>query len=320
MTTLSAPHAASSERIGAAKSPAASLSRRGETLPFAKFEGAGNDFVIVDARSGAWPRDWAALARRLCDRHFGIGADGLLLAVPPEAAGALERMRMFNPDGSESEMCGNGLRCFVRWLVERGDAPNGDLPVETGAGVLVAQVHGDGSIAVDMGYPRFAPAEIPLSPEAAAGQPENGPVLHLPLPLPEGAGAAGSRSLDVTCVSMGNPHAVCFMDAAQAVMLEVLGPTVERHPAFPARTNFEVCQVIARDRLRVRVWERGAGLTLACGTGACAAVVAARLRGLVDERVDVELPGGLLHVVWSGQTVQLSGPAQHVFDGQWQLP
>ena len=316
-------------------------------LAFAKYQGAGNDFVVVDGRrppaAGGGPadrdaerdpdRDWAALALRLCDRHFGVGADGLLVAAPPTGTGAALQMLMYNPDGSLAEMCGNGLRCFVRWLVDRGEAGGGRLPVETGAGVLTADVGPDGRVEVNMGPPRLQPAAIPLDPAAAgaAGAPPGGPVLALPLEVPPVAAFPGAR-YEATCVSMGNPHAVVFVPDAAAVPLEVVGPVLETHPAFPARTNVEFCQVIDPGRIRVRVWERGAGITLACGTGACAAAVAARLRGYVHDRVVVELPGGALTVVWPGDPVSpagppatvstgalppvfLGGPAAHVFDG-----
>ena len=301
-------------------------------LPFGKYHGAGNDFVIVDGRAPGAPgsdESWVGLAGQMCDRHFGVGADGLLVACAPTVAGVPPRMRMFNPDGSESEMCGNGLRCFVRWLQDRREVTRGELPVETGAGVLRAAIDVDGNITVDMGRPRLTPQDVPLSREASSAQPARGPALHLDLAAAAlgvqrgGASALSTQhsALDVTCVSMGNPHAVAFVPDVAAVALEAVGPRVERHPAFPARTNFEVCEVLGRDRMRVRVWERGAGLTLACGTGACAAMVAARLRGLVDEDVSVALPGGTLRVEWQGgdAAVFLSGPVVHVFDGTWRL-
>jgi diaminopimelate epimerase len=322
---------------------------RTPSLPFAKYQGAGNDFVLIDGRPGAAAAQgdsgWATLARALCDRHFGVGADGLLVAAAPdsrEAPGAAERMRMFNPDGSEAEMCGNGLRCFVRWLDDQGHVDGRGrretaraFGVQTGAGVLAVEIDAGGGISVDMGAPRLAPAEIPLAPAVAVDLPAVGPVLHLPLPVewPGGVAAAARvpAPLDVACVSMGNPHAILFVDEARAVALETLGPLVEHHPVFPARTNFELCEIVARDRIRVRVWERGAGITLACGTGACAAAVAARLRGYVDERVTVELPGGALRVDWpspagpggaldASHGVRLSGPAVHVYDGTWRAP
>ena len=295
------------------------------TFPFTKYQGAGNDFVVVDARMGgalaqlAGDAAWAALARQVCDRHFGAGADGLLVAAKPVTAGATQCMRMYNPDGSESEMCGNGLRCFVRWLADEGDLAPGEVAVQTGAGVLRAALAADGMVTVDMGAPRLAPADIPLSAAAAMDQPPAGPVMHLPLKVAAAATAGAPSELDVTCVSMGNPHAVHFVEDVESVPLDVLGPVVERHAAFPRRTNVEVCQVVAPDRLRVRVWERGAGLTLACGTGACASLAAARLRGLAGERATLELPGGTLSVQWPGgmASVRLSGPAVRVYRGIW---
>ncbi len=308
-------------------------------IPFAKFQGAGNDFVVLDGRQGRQleglglaVHDWGEIAQRLCDRHFGVGADGLLVACEPAAPGATQRMRMFNPDGSEAEMCGNGLRCFVRWLVDRHEVAPGQIAVETGSGVLPVEVGANGWIAAGMGRPLLRPQDIPLSAAATAGQPPEGPVLSLALELPDLPGA----HYEATCVSMGNPHAVVFVPDTAAVPLERVGPPLERHPAFPARANVEFCQVVGSDRLRVRVWERGAGITLACGTGACAAVVAARLQGYVGERVIVELPGGELEVTWAGRPlvdwprsaplssqemapVTLRGPAVHVFNGEWVL-
>ncbi|MGH2588557.1 MAG: diaminopimelate epimerase, partial [Dehalococcoidia bacterium] len=251
-------------------------------MQFTKMHGTGNDFVIVDARR--LEADWETLARAMCDRHFGVGSDGLILALP--AADADLRMRMFNPDGSEAEMCGNGIRCMAKFAVERGIAtPKDDaLLVDTLAGRLRCELFGqDGIISrvrVSMGQPSFAPDEIPVVAESS------GPLLDLPIRVEGG-------DFRVTCVSMGNPHAVRFTEQPVAeIDLEHIGPRVEHHPAFPRRVNFEVANVLDRDRLRMRVWERGAGMTLACGTGACATAVAARLHGLVDDAVDIELPGG----------------------------
>jgi diaminopimelate epimerase len=294
-----------------------------DTLSFAKFQGAGNDFVVLDGRLGT-PGErlrWDELAASLCDRHYGIGADGILVAAEPSpgaaAAGAGFRMRMLNPDGSESEMCGNGLRCFGRWLADAGEIRDA-ARVETGAGILDVGLRPDGTVVCTMGAPRFAPRDIPLSEEAAHGRPAEGPVTDLLLHLEDHV------TLLATCVSMGNPHAVMVVDDVARVPLDELGPEVERHSYFPARTNAEFVQVLAPDRLRVRVWERGAGATLACGTGACAALVAARVNGLAGERAALELPGGTLEAHWSGTPgdgtqVLLSGPAVRVFDGAWPL-
>jgi diaminopimelate epimerase len=275
-----------------------------DTLPFAKFQGAGNDFVILDGRPGAPAAglDWAQLAQQMCDRHYGVGGDGILVAAEPSAGaaarGAAFRMRMFNPDGSESEMCGNGLRCFARWLADAGEIESGAAHIETGAGILrvtLAAQPDDAAVSAWMGVPDLSAGEVRV-PEA-------------------GVEADGTR------VSTGNPHAVFFVEDVAAVPLETLGPRVEHHPAFPNRTNVEFVQVRDSGNLKVRVWERGAGATLACGTGACAAMVAARVRGLVDKTATLELPGGTLEVRWPGpgQEVVLSGPAVRVYDGSWPL-
>jgi diaminopimelate epimerase len=276
-------------------------------MRFTKMHGAGNDFVIVDARD--LDRDWPALAVHVCDRHFGIGTDGLILVCPSAAADL--RMRIFNPDGTEAEMCGNGIRCFVKYAVERGLAApkDGAITVETPAGVLRAEPAMAGAtvelVRVAMGPPRFAPQEIPVAVEAEP------PVRDLPLDV-------DGRTIAVTCLSMGNPHAVHFIEEPVASFpLEALGPLVSNHELFPNGVNFEVARVLARDRIEARVWERGAGPTLACGTGACATVVAAGLAGLVDDRVAVRLPGGELTIEWDGAgDVMLTGPAVEVFSGE----
>ena len=275
---------------------------------FKKYHGAGNDYIYVDARTDQ--RDWEPLARAVSDRHKGIGADGLIILLPSDVADL--RMRMFNADGSEAEMCGNGIRCFVRFaLGEKAIGAVGDIvKVETAAGVLsVTPIWEGGQMTralVDMGSPRLRPTDIPL---ALAG---NEPVIDYELTVDD-------TRLKVTGVSMGNPHAVAFLrqDVAEFPLHEV-GPQIEVHPLFPDRVNFEIVNVLGRARLRVRVWERGSGLTQACGTGACAAVVAARLHDHVDDEVDVELPGGVLRVRWPGQgTVTLEGPIAEVFEGVW---
>ena len=266
-----------------------------DKVAFAKFQGAGNDFVIVEARRGVLGEepDLPALARRLCDRHYGVGADGLLVAADVTQRGAAGRMRMFNPDGSESEMCGNGLRCFVRWLADSGELTGDTASIQTGAGLLKIERHADGAISAWMGEPQIKGRDQSLSPCV--------PGVEWP----------------ATVVSMGNPHAAFLVTDVAAVPLEEVGPRVERHPAFPQRTNVEFVQALAPDRLRVRVWERGAGATLACGTGACAAHAAARVAGVAAERAALELPGGTLTVSWSGPGHQsiLTGAAARVFDG-----
>jgi len=277
-------------------------------MRFVKMHGTGNDFVLLRVQGAE--QDWSDLAQAMCDRHYGIGADGLILVLPSSRADV--GMRMFNPDGSEAEMCGNGLRCVVKYAVDEGLARprDGGISVETAVGVLSAQVFGEKGaverVRVSMGVPRFAPQEIPVLAEAEP------PVKDLPLDI------EGQR-LAVTCVSMGNPHAVHFVERPVAEFpLESIGPKVEHHPLFPQRVNFEVVRVLGRERMEARVWERGAGITLACGSGACAAVVAAHLQGLVGERVDITLPGGRLVVEWDGAgECYLMGAVELVFVGEW---
>ncbi len=277
-------------------------------MKFTKFHGAGNDFILIDARALPY-MDWPAIAIRMCDRHFGIGADGIILALHSQQSAL--RMRILNPDGSEAEMCGNGIRCLAKYAIEEHlVAPaNNRLEIETVAGILTTEVFGGESIErvrVDMGAPRFEPRDLPMAIEA------KGPVVDFPL-------QANGASIPITCVSMGNPHAVFFQEEpVQAYPLETIGPLVEHHPLFPQRVNYEVARVLSRRRIELRVWERGAGQTLACGTGACAVAVAARLKGLIDDSVEVLLPGGTLSIEWPGHgQVFLTGPAERVFAGEW---
>ena len=279
-------------------------------MRFAKYHGAGNDFILVDGRGAE--RDWPALARAICQRNLGAGADGLIVALPSQTAAA--RLRLFNADGSEAEMSGNGVRCFARFVVEEGIAqPEGDdLHVETAAGPIVVRLRrrpdggGVGGATVDMGPPRLAPRDIPVAVEAAP------PILDLALLVDDAV-------YSVSCVSMGNPHAVHFVQTPVADFpLREVGPRVEHHPLFPARVNFEVARVLDRGHVESRTWERGVGETQACGTGACAIMVAARLRGLVDDDVEVREPGGVLTLRWPGEgSVFLSGPAEFVYRGEW---
>ncbi len=277
-------------------------------MRFAKLHGSGNDFLIIDARGVE--RDWSKLAAAICDRHFGAGADGLLLVLPSTVAQL--RMGLYNADGSEAEMSGNGMRCFVKYAVERGlAAPRaGAVAIETLAGIITAQAAVEGgrvtSVRVGMGRPRLAPQEVPVAIEAEP------PLLDVAVEI-DGA------TLRVACVSMGNPHAVLFQDRpVEDYPLASIGPQVELHPLFPARVNFEVARVLGRDRIEARTWERGVGETLACGTGCCAIVVAARLKGLVDDRVELRERGGTLLLEWDGEgEVYLSGPAVQVYEGEW---
>ena len=278
-------------------------------MKFAKYHGAGNDWILVDGNG--LDRDWGALALAICERHLGAGADGLIVALPP-ANDAHARMRLFNLDGSEAEMSGNGVRCFAKYAVENGLAqPEGnELRVDTGAGEIGVKLERSGGevtgATVDMGPPRFEPKQVPVAVERAP------PVLDLPV-------AVDGREYAVSCVSMGNPHAVHFVDSAvSGFPLRDVGPKMEHHELFPSRVNFEVAQVIDRSHIVSRTWERGVGETLACGTGASAIMVTARLHGWVDDVVEVSEPGGVLTLRWNGSgNVFLTGPAAFVYSGDW---
>jgi diaminopimelate epimerase len=288
-------------------------------LTFTKLHGTGNDFILVDARRRR--ADWAQLAVRLCDRHFGIGADGLIIVLPSQQADF--KMRIFNPDGSEAEMCGNGIRCFAKFVLEEvaHDPRRARITVESLAGVHDLSLKAKDSlierVQVSMGAPEFRPERVPMALPSGSVPPKvpvphEGPVKDYPV-------GVGGRRLALTCVSMGNPHAVHFEKTAlEGFPLLEIGPAVEHLPLFPKRVNFEVARVLDRSHMEVRVWERGAGPTLACGTGACAAVVAARLHGWVDDAVEVALPGGSLDITWPGHgQVLLEGLAVRVFAGTW---
>jgi len=269
-------------------------------LKFTKMHGCGNDFVVVDATGSL--RRWkptAAQASFLLDRHCGIGGDQLLVLYPSRRADA--RMAIFNTDGSEVEMCGNGIRCCARYMKRHGLTRKRALVIETLAGLIKPLITGD-FVRVDMGAPRLDAAEIPVTGFT-------GRVV--------GRRLQGVTAPAMTCVSMGNPHAVFFVKDVAAVPVETLGPAIERHKAFPRRTNVEFAQVLDRQRIRMRVWERGTGVTMACGTGACATAVAAMLNGLVGEAVVVKLDGGELAIAWPGKAgpVFMAGPAAEVFDG-----
>jgi diaminopimelate epimerase len=277
-------------------------------MKFAKMHGAGNDFLVV--QSSGEERDWPALAVAMCHRNLGVGADGLMLIL---ASGKADfRMRLFNADGSEAEVSGNGVRCLVKYAVERGIAPaSGDrVTIEAIHDILEAQIFREGGTVVrsrlSMGVPRFEPKDVPLRANVKA------PVLDYAIEVE-------SRSIPVNCMSIGNPHAVHFISGdVNDYPLESIGPKVEHHPAFPARVNYGVARVVSRDRMDVRVWERGAGETLACGSGCCAAMVMAHMHGYVADRVDISQPGGLLTVEWDGRgDVYLTGPAEFIFEGEW---
>ncbi len=272
-------------------------------LAFTKMHGCGNDFILVDAFETPPPADAATLARQLNDRHFGIGGDGLILVLPGDRLRF--KMRMFNPDGSEAEMCGNGIRCFARLVHERGYA-DGEIPVETGAGDLTLLIE-EGLVRVDMGVARLLKGEIPMT-----GPPEE-PAQRLQLRI-------GERTVEATAVNMGNPHCVIPMEAVDDIPLAEWGPPIEGNTAlFPERTNVHFVQVLTPTEIKQRTWERGAGATLACGTGACASAVACHSLGLTERAVTVHLPGGDLRIEFeeSGR-VWMIGPAEYVFEGVWE--
>ena len=282
-------------------------------MKFTKMHGAGNDYVYVDARSQE--QDWPELARRMSDRHFGVGSDGLILIKGSDVADL--RMSMFNADGSEAEMCGNGIRCFVKYAVDRSivSGSNGSVSVETLAGIRnIIPISEDGTVTgarVSMGPAILTPDEVPVKLDSA-GEYGSGPVLEYPFEM-------DGYDLPLSFVSMGNPHAVTFIDTSVAEFpLLTVGPKVETHPIFPRRVNFEIVNVDNPTHLTARVWERGSGETLACGTGACGIAVASILGGHSDNTVDITLPGGTLKVDWDGQgEVYLEGPAEEVFSGEW---
>ena len=284
-------------------------------MNFAKLQGAGNDFVLVETNDVNC--DWSRVSKSICDRHFGVGADGLLLLLSSKVADF--RMRIFNSDGSEAEVCGNGLRCMVRYVLNRGLASKEarDISIETIGGVRWARVtRTEGELAeiqVSLGMPRFEATDIPVLIEpGSASLVDIKSMLGYTITVDK-------QKLPLNLVSMGNPHAVYFGDEPVADFpLASLGPRVEHHAIFPRRTNFEAARVLSRGEIEARVWERGVGETLACGSGVAAVAVAAQLNGLVGNRVKIRLPGGILNVVWDGAgEVFLGGPAQIVFTGEW---
>ena len=283
-------------------------------MDFIKMQGASNDFVMVDARKIEC--DWSQLAKVICDRHLGVGCDSLILLLPSKKAEF--RMRIFNADGSEAETCGNGLRCLARYILEKGliNPEIKEFRIETKAVINQVQIERKAGslvrIQVSMGQPRLSAAEIPTNLKPGKDVIETNGMLSYKVII-------NKTDLLLNLVSMGNPHAVHFTrDPVAQFPLSLIGPQVENLPVFPNRTNFEVAQVINRNQIKARVWERGVGETLACGSGACAITVAAKLLGYTDSKVDIILPGGVLDVEWDGnREVMLGGPAETVFEGKW---
>jgi diaminopimelate epimerase len=269
---------------------------------FTKMHGLGNDFVVLDAVRQ--PIDLTpAQARLLADRHFGVGCDQILVVEKAARPDADFRYRIFNADGGEVEQCGNGARCFVRFVHEKGLTAKRAIRVETKGGLIVPRLEDDGLVTVDMGVPRFEPSQVPFVTESDA--------LVQPLRL-------GQDTVDITALSMGNPHAVQVVDDVDTAPVAEQGPLIENHPRFPQRANAGFMQVLDRHAIRLRVFERGAGETLACGSGACAAAVAGIARGLLDSPVRVTMRGGELAIAWAGpgQPVSMTGPAVTVFEGE----
>ncbi len=275
-------------------------------LRFTKMQGLGNDFVVFDGVR-QHVRLSAAQLRQLADRRFGVGCDQVLVVEPPRQPGTDFLYRIYNSDGGEVEQCGNGARCFVKFVRDQGLTTRRAIRVETAGGIITPEAVDDGEVTVDMGVPRFAPAEIPFESSSDAA------VQAL---------AVDGEVLDVSVVSMGNPHAVQVVADVDAAPVTVQGPRIEHHPRFPRRVNAGYMQVVDRANIRLRVWERGAGETLACGTGACAAVVAGIRRGLLDPRVRVAMRGGALAIAWNGPgtPVAMTGPAVTVFEGVLDVP
>jgi len=285
-------------------------------LKFTKMHGAGNDFVVIDGINqhiDFTPAQWKLLG----DRRFGVGADQILLVEKPTQPGCDFRYRIFNADGGEVEQCGNGSRAFVKFVSEKGLTDQRSITVETRAGVIAPRLELDGSITVDMGAPVLEPARVPFDAEGLQGVQQGVDTLW-PLVLELGG---AKESVLISAVSMGNPHAVQIVDDVETAPVELTGPLIEHHARFPNRVNAGFMQVLDRNHVKLRVFERGVGETLACGTGACAAAVAGIRRGLLDSPVRVDARGGQLSISWAGagQPVWLTGPAVTVFEGEIEL-
>ncbi len=275
-------------------------------MRFTKMHGAGNDYVYVNCFEEPFPKDPAGLARRIADRHFGVGGDGMILILPSQRADA--QMRMFNADGSEAEMCGNGIRCVAKYVYDHGICRRPTLRIETQAGVLSLELEVSGGrvdrVRVDMGEPILDADRIPTTLPGS-------PVVNAPLKI-------ARKRLCVTCVSMGNPHCVTYVDRLADDWVLGIGPKIENDPHFPRRVNAEFVEVISPQEVRMRVWERGSGETLACGTGASAVCVAGVLSERTERKILAHLPGGDLDLHWADDNhVYLTGPAVEVFSGQW---
>ncbi|AFZ52110.1 diaminopimelate epimerase [Dactylococcopsis salina] len=279
-------------------------------IKFTKYHGLGNDFILIDNRNDHTPCLTSEQAMKLCDRHFGIGADGVIFVLSPVGESDYT-MRIYNSDGSEPEMCGNGIRCFAQFLADLEGKENSNqvYNIHTLAGTIRPQLQEENKVTVNMGQPYLLAQEIPTTLASPQEKVVNQSLF------------VADQNWQVTCVSMGNPHCITFVENAEAIPLEKIGAEFEHHSAFPKLINTEFIEVVQRDYLKMRVWERGAGITLACGTGACASVVAGVLNDKNDRASTVELPGGCLEIHWSQEdnNVYMTGPATKVFSGQLEV-
>lgn len=275
-------------------------------MKFVKMHGAGNDFIVIDCTSEVIPEEHlSAISWHACNRNMGIGADGLILVLPSRTANF--RMRMINPDGSEAEMCGNGIRCFAKYVFDHKLHRDVLLTVETLGGIKTLKLNTAGgkvqTVRVDMGEPKLMRSEIPMKGD-------NEKVIAEPLKV-------AGKKIEITCVSMGNPHCVSFVDNVDNYPVDKIGPEMENHPYFPQRTNVEFVEVLNQQEIKMRVWERGASETLACGTGACASAIASMLNDKVSRKITVHLRGGDLFIEWLGDNkVFMTGPAEEVYEGK----
>lgn len=275
-------------------------------MKFVKMHGAGNDFVVIDGEVVQFSEEeWSRLAVGICNRNMGVGSDGIIIVLPSRLANF--RMRMLNPDGSEAEMCGNGIRCFAKYLYDRKLHNDVIMTCETLGGIKTLKINASGgkvqSVRVDMGEPRLLRSEIPMKGS------ESSRVIGETLKV-------AGKKMEITCLSVGNPHCVTFVDDVDHFPVEKIGPEIENHNSFPQRTNVEFVQIMNQQEVKMRVWERGAGETLACGTGACACAVASMLNDKVSRKVTVHLRGGDLFIEWTGDNkIYMTGPAEEVFEG-----
>ncbi len=274
-------------------------------LRFTKMHGLGNDFMVIDGISQSLPEDGLPFSadeiRRLGSRHFGVGFDQMLIVQPARGGEADFRYRILNADGSEVSQCGNGARCFARFVRDQGLTDKQDVVVETAAGLMTLTITEDEQVTVDMGAPRWAPDDIPMTAKAEADS------YFL---------VSGTQAWEVGAVGLGNPHCTLLVENVDTAPVETVGPILESHEQFPERVNVGFMQIVSRNEVRLRVYERGAGETLACGSGACAAVVIGQRRGFLDEQVTVHLPGGSLQIEYAGTGgIRMTGPASHVYDG-----